>query len=226
MAIHIHGQIRSARLLFILLAAGFVAGCSGPQEVPSGDRLFTLIPSSWTGVRFENRLRPTESFNVFTYRNYFNGGGVGIADLNGDGLRDLVLTANQLQDRLYLNRGAFRFEEVTGRAGMEAGAGWSTGVSIADVNGDGLPDIYICRAGDAPGDDRANLLFINEGPDDDGVPRFEEQAAAYGLDDTGFSVHAAFFDYDGDGDLDMYLVNNSPPRSEQFRSAQHTRQPP
>ncbi len=210
MAKHIYRQVRAALSFVILVAGGFSAGCSGPQEVPSGDRLFTLIPSSWSGVRFENRLRPTESFNVFTYRNYFNGGGVGIADLNGDGLRDLVLTANRLPDRLYLNRGAFRFEEVTGRAGIESGRGWSTGVSIADVNGDGLPDIYICRAGHAAGDDRANLLFINQGPSDDGVPRFDEQAAAYGLDDTGFSVHAAFFDYDRDGDLDMYLVNNSP----------------
>ncbi len=204
MAQYLRGSFRAALLVLCL-----AAGCSGPQEVPPGDRLFTLLPSSWTGVRFENRLRPTESFNVFTYRNYFNGGGVGIADLNGDGLRDLVLTANQGADRLYLNRGAFRFEDVTGRAGMESGRGWSTGVSIADVNGDGLPDIYICRAGDPTGD-RANLLFINEGPGANGTPSFKEQASDYGLADTGFSVHAAFLDYDRDGDLDMYLVNNSP----------------
>ena len=204
MAPYLHGSFRAA-LLVLLLAAG----CSGPQEVPPGDRLFTRLPASWTGIRFENRLRPTEAFNVFTYRNFFNGGGVGIADLNGDGLRDLVLTANQGPDRLYLNRGAFRFEDITSRAGMESGPGWSTGVSIADVNGDGLPDMYICRAGDPTGD-RANLLFIHEGLDANGAPRFEERAAEYGLDDTGFSVHAAFLDYDRDGDLDMYLVNNSP----------------
>lgn len=210
MAKYIHGPARAALFLVLLVAGGFFAGCSGPQEPPPGDRLFTLLPSSWTGVRFENRLRPTESFNVFTYRNYFNGGGVGIADLNGDGLRDLVLTANQAPDRLYLNQGAFRFEDATSRAGLESGRGWSTGVSIADVNGDGLPDIYICRSGSAAGSDRANLLFVHTGLDDEGVPRFEERAADYGLDDTGFSVHAAFLDYDRDGDLDMYLVNNSP----------------
>ena len=206
MARHIHASFCAALSLLFL-----AAGCSVPQQAPPpGDRLFTLLPSSWTRIRFENRLRPTESFNVFTYRNYFNGGGVGVADLNGDGLRDLVLTANQAPDRLYLNQGDFRFEEATGRAGMESGRGWSTGVSIADVNGDGLPDIYICRAGSPAGEDRANLLFIHTGSGPDGVPRFEERAAAYGLDDTGFSVHAAFLDYDRDGDLDMYLVNNSP----------------
>ena len=174
--------------------------------------LFTRLPSSYTGVRFENRLRDSRELNVFTYRNFYNGGGVALGDLTGDGLPELMLTANQEDaggNRLYLNEGQFRFRDVTAEAGVRGTGFWATGVSFADVNGDGRLDIYVCYAGPKAGARRANELFINQGLDAHGVPTFREQAAAFGLADQGFATHAAFFDYDRDGDLDVYLVNNS-----------------
>ncbi len=167
------------------------------------------MPSAFTHVDFENRLTDSKDVNVFTYRNYYDGGGVGLADVNGDGLLDLFLTANQGKNRLFLNRGGFRFEDVTDAAGVGGRHRWTTGVSIADVDGDGLPDLYVSNSGDYDGDDRANELYLNRGPDDDGIPRFEDRAEALGLDDPGYSTHAAFFDYDRDGDLDVYVMNNS-----------------
>jgi hypothetical protein len=171
--------------------------------------LFTLLPSSYAGVRFENRLRDTRKLNVFTYRNYYNGGGVALGDLTGDGLPEIMLTSNQGGNRLYLNDGGFRFRDVTAEAGVAGKGAWATGVTFADVDGDGRLDIYVCYAGTEPGARRANELFINQGLNAQGVPTFREQAAAYGLADEGFATHAAFFDYDRDGDLDLYLVNNS-----------------
>jgi enediyne biosynthesis protein E4 len=174
-----------------------------------GETLFTLLPSSYTGVHFENRLTDTRDLNVFTYRNYYNGGGVAIGDLTGDGLPELVLTSNQDGPKLYLNLGHFRFKDATKEAGVAEGGRWTTGVTLADVNGDGKLDIYVCHAGLKPGAQRANTLYINQGMID-GIPRFKEMAAHYGLADTGYSTQAAFFDYDGDGDLDMFLIRNSP----------------
>ena len=162
------------------------------------------LPSEVTGVDFRNDLVHDDDFNIYTYRNFYNGGGVAIGDVNGDTLPDLFLTANQGPNRLYLNGGDFRFKDVTEAAGVAGERGWSTGVTFADVNGDGALDIYVCNSGDAAGDDRANELYIN-----DGAGGFRESAAAYGLDDRGLSTHAAFFDYDRDGDLDVYLLNNS-----------------
>ena len=182
-------------------------GCASPTHPDrSVGALFTQLPSSHTGVSFRNSLRETRAFNVFSYRNYYDGGGVGLADFNDDGLVDIFLTANQESNRLYLNRGDFRFEDVTQKAGVAGSRPWSTGVSVADVNGDGRQDIYVSNSGDIPGDDRSNELFINQGG---AVPRFSEDAAVYGLADKGYSTHAAFFDYDRDGDLDCYLMNNS-----------------
>ena len=211
-------RTRSALTLLILLGSG----CRTSEE---GEALFTRLPPSETGIHFENGLEDTEEVNVFTYRNYYNGGGVGIGDVNGDGLPDVYLTANQQPNKLFLNKGGFEFEDVTERAGVGGERAWSTGVSVVDVNGDGRLDLYVSNAGNYRGDDRANELFINQGTGADGVPRFTEEAAAYGLADEGTSTHAAFFDYDRDGDLDVYVLNNSfrPVSSFGLRNIRHER---
>src|SRR5213082_902324 len=208
---HRVGAQRAAPLHVFLPALCLLAGCSAastPAPPPADGHLFTLLPPSYTGVRFENRLTDTHDLNVFTYRNYYNGGGVALGDLTGDGLPEIVLTSNLGGTRLYLNEGKFRFRDVTAEAGLHS-RGWTTGVTLADVNGDGLLDIYVCHAGlDAKL--RANELYINQGLDAHGVPTFVEQAAAYGVADSGYSTQAVFFDYDRDGDLDLFVINNSP----------------
>ncbi|MEX2351051.1 MAG: VCBS repeat-containing protein, partial [Balneolaceae bacterium] len=151
-----------------------------------------------------NSLEFVEGFNIQTYENFYNGGGVAIGDVTGNGLPDIFLTANMGTNRLYENLGDYRFRDITGHAGVAGTRAWSTGVSMADINGDGYLDIYVCNSGIAEGDDRRNELFINNG---DG--NFTEMAAEYGLDDDGFSIHAVFFDYNRDGRLDAYIVNNS-----------------
>jgi hypothetical protein len=186
------------------------AGEARLAEAPPADgHLFTLLPSGYTGISFENRLTDTQQDNVFTYRNYYNGGGVALGDLTGDGLPEIVLTANQHGTRLYLNEGKFRFRDVTDEAGLHS-KGWTTGVTLADVNADGLLDIYVCHAGNVDDRLRANELYINQGVNAHGVPTFVEQATAYGVADPGYSTQAAFFDYDRDGDLDLLVINNSP----------------
>lgn len=207
------------RLALATLCAA--AACSGVDaagrdpsaRLPPADRhLFTALPAAYTGVRFENRLTETADFNVFTYRNFYNGGGVATADLSGDGLPEVVLTSNQGGPRLYLNEGKFRFRDVTKEAGIKfKGPGsWATGVAIADVNGDGLLDIYICYSGNGTPAQRANELYINQGAGADGLPHFREMAAQYGVADEGYSTQAVFFDYDRDGKLDLFVLNNSP----------------
>jgi hypothetical protein len=194
---------------------------------PDG-HLFTLLPSSATGVRFENRLTETRDLNVFTYRNYYNGGGVAIGDLTGDGLPEIVLTANQGGPRLFLNAGKFRFRDVTKPSGLKTDIeSWTTGVTLADVNGDGRLDIYLCRAGPVKPERRANELWIHQGTNADGVPTFREMAAEYGVADQGYSTHAAFLDYDRDGDLDLFVLNNSPKPASSFgtRNLRHVRDP-
>ncbi|MGE5142050.1 MAG: VCBS repeat-containing protein [Acidobacteriota bacterium] len=211
-----HGGARLAAPLCVLVA-GICLACTGSSPHASasapaetGGHLFTLLPSSYTGVHFENRLTDTRELNVFTYRNYYNGGGVALGDLTGDGLPEIVLSSNQGGVRLYLNEGKFRFKDVSDEAGLKSTRPWTTGVTMADVNGDGLLDIYVCHAGKADPAERANELFINQGLDAHGVPTFKEMAAAYGVDDRGWSTHAVFFDYDKDGYPDLFVVNNSP----------------
>lgn len=174
--------------------------CSQQAE----DALFTPLPASKTGVKFKNLVRESEEFNVLTYGPFYHGGGVAVGDINNDGLPDIYFTGNMMASKLYLNKGNLTFEDITDKAGVEAAGLWNTGTSMVDVNGDGLLDIYICRSAANDPDNRRNLLFIN-----DGNLTFTESAKMYGLDDPGYSIQATFFDFDRDGDLDMFLVNHS-----------------
>src|SRR6266550_6806113 len=173
------------RLCYFLPALYLAAACGAneqKQEITSGstaappvdNHLFTLLPSSYTGVHFENRVQDSPELNVFTYRNFYNGGGVAVGDLNGDGLPEVMLTANLQGNRLYLNKGHFKFEDITDDAGVGGKGAWATGVTMTDVNGDGMLDIYICYAGNVAGKRRANELYINQGLDKNGVPTFKE----------------------------------------------------
>jgi enediyne biosynthesis protein E4 len=216
---------------YVLAACSERAPEADPRDAappPVDQKLFTMLPSSYTGVAFENRLIESRERNVFTYRNFYNGGGVALGDLNGDSLPELVLTANHGGPRLFLNRGEFRFRDVTKAAGLETERdSWTTGVTLADVNGDGRLDIYVSRAGPADPKRRANQLWVSQEPRDDNVPRFREMAAQYGIADEGYSTHAAFLDYDRDGDLDLAVINNSPRPVSSFgsRNVRHVRHP-
>lgn len=182
----------------------FMLACSG-----NSDKKFRLIPSSESGIHFKNTLTPTVDFNIFNYMYFYNGGGVAVGDINGDDLLDIYFTSNQEQNKLYLNKGNFKFEDITLNAGVEGFNGWCTGVTMTDVNSDGKLDIYVSYIGDYLIYKGKNQLFINEGNDVNGVPRFRDQAIDFGLDLVGFSTQAAFFDYDRDGDLDMFMLNHS-----------------
>lgn len=184
------------RWLFVL---GFaVAGCGQPST------LFTRMDEGKTGIHFRNTLRENGDANVLNYAYFYNGGGVAVGDLNNDGLPDLLFTGNMSPNRLYLNKGNFSFQDITDVSGVALQQGWCTGATMADVNGDGLLDIYICRSADVDPVRRRNLLYINQGN-----LKFTEQAAAYGLADEGYSTQSAFFDYDKDGDLDLVVINHS-----------------
>ncbi len=190
-------------ILFPLSVVISLALISCKNELAQNE-LFTLLDNSAIGINFENTLHSTKEFNVYKYRNFYNGGGVALGDLNGDNLLDMYLVSNQSQNKLYINKGDLQFEDVTAKSGVGGSRSWSTGVSFADINNDGLLDIYVCNSGDIAGDNKENELFINKGN-----LEFEESAAEYGLNDKGYSTHASFFDYDKDGDLDVYLLNNS-----------------
>ena len=177
--------------------------CSDNSK-PDTRKLFTSIAPDSSGIKFINKLTFDQKFNIYTYRNFYNGGGVGLGDINNDGLIDIYLTANQGSNKLYLNKGNFHFEDITEDAGVAGTKAWSTGVSLADVNADGYLDIYVCNSGDVKGDNKENELFINNGD-----LTFTERAREYGVADRGFTTHAAFFDYDNDSDLDLYILNNS-----------------
>ncbi|MFM2394442.1 MAG: hypothetical protein RLZZ546_2424, partial [Bacteroidota bacterium] len=168
------------------------------------DNLFTLIDPNQSGIHFANQLPYDEEFNTYTYRNFYNGGGVALGDINNDGLLDVFFTGNIVGNKLYINKGNFKFEDITDKAGVSCIGVWSTGATFVDINGDNLLDIYVCKAGKPGGVNRHNELFINLGN-----LKFEEKSKDYGLDITGLSIHSAFFDYDKDGDLDCYILNNS-----------------
>ena len=165
---------------------------------------FTSLTAEKTGVNFNNKLVENAANNIITYEYFYNGGGVGAGDFNNDGLVDLYFTSNQGGNKLYLNKGNWQFKDITAAAGVEGRQGWKTGVSVADVNGDGLLDIYVCYSGDVAPQKRANQLFINNGN-----LTFTDKAKEMGVADDGYSTHAAFFDYDKDGDLDLFVVNHN-----------------
>ena len=192
-----HSVFKLALFLFLL---ALLSACSKPTP----PKLFEKLEDTETGVSFANNLTEEEGLDVFRYRNFYNGAGVGTGDFNRDGLPDIYFISNQEANQLFFNKGDFTFENVTEKAGVGGSRPWATGVTVADVNGDGWLDIYVSNSGDPGGTDRANELFINEG---DGT--FTEKAGEFGLADSGYTTHAAFFDYDHDGDLDCYVMNNS-----------------
>lgn len=177
----------------------FLFSCK--QENPNA--LFTEVSSS-SGIVFNNLVKESDAFNVLNYGYFYQGGGVAVGDIDNDGLPDIYFTGNMMASKLYLNKGDFKFEDITASAGVEAAGLWNTGTTMADVNGDGLLDIYICRSAAKDHNNRKNLLYINQGD-----LTFKEAAKEYGLDDPGYSTQASFFDYDNDGDLDMFLLNHS-----------------
>lgn len=189
--------------VLICLAEAFFAPALSIAQQP----LFKLLPATQTGIKFSNDISETESLNVLSYEYFYNGGGVAVGDINNDGLQDLMFTGNMKPNKLYLNLGGLKFRDITNDASpdMEGRSkAWKTGVTMADVNGDGLLDIYVCYSGKTDNETRSNQLFINKGNN-----KFKEEAKAYGLADPGYSTQAAFFDYDGDGDLDMFLLNHN-----------------
>jgi len=196
---------------YSLIALLFLSSCTSKEA----SHLFTQLDKESTGIDFQNTLYDGEALNVINYIYFYNGGGVAIGDINNDGLPDILFTGNMVHNRLFLNKGNFKFEDITEKSGIAAPAfeGWATGATMVDINGDGKMDIYICRSADANPARRKNLLFINNGPDPGtdphSAPSFTEKAAEYGLADEGFSTQAAFFDYDKDGDLDLFLINHS-----------------
>ncbi len=190
------------RWLFLLLIL-FLFSCGKHSNT-----LFTKMSGDETGINFRNLLQETHSeFNVMQYPYFYNGGGVAVGDINNDGLPDICFTGNMVKNRLYINKGNFRFEDITEKSGIAANEGWCTGVTMVDINGDGKLDIYICRSGLANPSFRKNLLFINNGN-----LTFSEEAAKYGIDNAGYSTQSSFFDYDKDGDLDLFLINQSAPK--------------
>ncbi|MCI4666631.1 MAG: VCBS repeat-containing protein [Bacteroidia bacterium] len=194
------------RLTSLLGLAIVLVACkteSTSNDIKS-NALFSLVSSKQSGIAFKNEVKNTKKFNIFSYRNFYNGGGVGIGDLNNDGLSDIYFTKNMGSNKLYLNKGDLAFEDVTDKAGVASEDKWSTGVVMVDVNGDGWLDIYVCNAGYQKGKDQRNELYINNKD-----LTFTESAADYGLDQNGYTTHTAFFDYDLDGDLDAYILNNS-----------------
>ena len=173
------------------------------KTVESGPKLFELVTN--TGINFRNDVSDGKKENSFLFRNFYNGGGVAIGDINNDGWPDVFMTSNMGENKLYLNKGHFQFDDITAKAGFKQDSMWSTGVTFVDINNDGWLDIYVCNSGHMSSGNRLNKLYINNHD-----LTFTESAAKYGLDHKGYSTQVSFFDYDLDGDLDCFMIDNSP----------------
>ncbi|HEY9490197.1 MAG TPA: VCBS repeat-containing protein, partial [Chryseosolibacter sp.] len=193
-------HVRRRNILYFFCFIIIPLSCKKEKDL----KLFSEISPNDTGIEFKNLVRETEEFNILTYGYFHQGGGVAIGDVNNDSLPDIYFTGNMVASKLYINKGDWEFEEIAGKAGVRAEGLWNTGTTMADVNGDGWLDIYVCRSAANDPDKRRNLLFINNGD-----LTFTEKAGGYGLDDRGYSTQASFFDYDRDGDLDMFSLNHS-----------------
>jgi enediyne biosynthesis protein E4 len=192
-------MIRCLNYFFVIVIAVLFTSCGNDTS-----HLFTKLDKSTTAINFNNTLFEDGPLNVANYLYFYNGGGVAIGDINNDGLQDVLFTGNMVKNRLFLNKGNFKFEDITQQSGVAEKQGWCTGATMVDVNSDGKLDIYICRSADINPEMRKNLLFINNGD-----LSFSEKAAEYGLDNSGYSTQSAFFDYDKDGDLDCFIINHS-----------------
>ena len=202
-------SIKSSFLLVLILLS---TGCRTNEGTEvNTNPLFTLLPSSETNIDFANTLTEGLNSNVLVYEYFYNGGGVAVGDLNGDNLEEIYFSGNMVDNKLYLNKGNFTFEDITAGAGvLNRSSPWRTGITIADVNGDGKRDIYLCYSGKVRGENRVNQLFINQGNDNNGMPHFIDQAPQYGLADSSYSTQGYFFDFDRDGDLDLFSLNHNP----------------
>ena len=195
------GRKRVALIIFSIL---LLQGCNKGSDV-----LFKQLPSSKTGITFTNTLQSDPELNILNYLYYYNGAGVTVADLNNDNLPDLYFVSNQGPDKLYLNLGGLKFKDITDISGINNANGWTTGVTNVDINNDGLLDLYISKVGELLEIKGRNLLYLNLGVDENGIPKFREAASEFGLDIKSLATQAAFFDYDLDNDLDMFLLNHS-----------------
>jgi enediyne biosynthesis protein E4 len=200
---HTH-QIGYLSVLIGFLLCATACKPENTEKKAASNPFFEEIDAKKAGISFENTLPYSEQVNCYLFKNFYNGGGVAVGDVNADGLPDLFFCGNRESNRLYLNRGGLQFEDITDAAGLRSDGDWTTGASFVDVNGDALLDLYVCKSGPPDLAVRKNQLFINQGNG-----KFENQAAAWGVDVMGLSAHAVFFDYDHDGDQDFYLLSNS-----------------
>jgi enediyne biosynthesis protein E4 len=204
---------KAKEFCLLIMAVILFSSCETSKKT---EPMFELLDNKKTGLDFVNKLTPSLQFNMFTYMYFYNGGGVGAGDFNNDGLIDLFFSANQGDNKLYINKGKLAFADVTKEAAIPQDGGWSTGVSVVDINNDGLLDIYICRVGKYEILNSKNQFLICKGIDKNGIPSYEDKASQYGLDFSGFSTQAVFFDYDMDGDNDMFLLNHSVHQNSSF----------
>jgi len=203
------------KLLFFGFTFLLFLGCADKER-----ELFEILNSDSSGIEFSNTLTETADLNILDYLYFYNGGGVAVGDVNNDNLPDIFFSGNQVKNKLFLNKGDLRFEDITDQAGVAGNSSWNTGSIMADVNGDGLLDIYVCAVVGIKGLDGYNELYINNGKSSNGAITFTESSAKFGLDFDSYSSSAAFFDYDLDGDLDMYLLNHAVHTQESYQSAE------